>query len=160
MVRKNRGWTLAILGAGACFLAALGAGNPPMVFGGFNAAGTNGPTENPHVNGVTKIKYVASTGMSHLDLKIHNLRPNTLYGVKMDGDGAGFSAPQAFTTDSHGRGDFDFDAPGIAAPNTFVQVYIWDGFQGPPIDAGDDIFTVTDGELRANATIDDNEDDD
>jgi hypothetical protein len=112
------------------------------------------------VNGVTKIKYASSTGYTHLDLKIHGLLANTLYGVKMDGDGAGFSDPQAFTTDSRGRGSFEFDAPGQAAPNTFVQIYIWDGFQGYPLDGGDDIFTVTDGELRANATVDDNEADD
>jgi hypothetical protein len=160
MERKNRGWTLVVIGACACFVAALGAANPPIVFGGFAAAGTSGPTENPRVNGVCKIKYNSRLAVSHLDLKIHGLLANTLYGVKMDGDGAGFSAPQAFTTDCHGRGNFDFDAPGQAAANTFVQVYIWDGTQGYPVDTGDDIFTVTDGELRANAITDDCEDDD
>jgi hypothetical protein len=157
MERKNRGWTLGVIGASACFLAALGAA--PIVFGGFSAAGTSGPSENPHVNGVCKIKYVTSTGYSHLDLKIHGLLPNTLYGVKMDGDGAGFSDPQAFTTDSRGRGNYDFDAPGQAAVNTFVQIYRWDGTQGFPVDAGDDIFTVTNDELRANAHPEDTDGD-
>jgi len=159
MERKNRGWSLAVIGASVCFLAALGASSTSIVFGGFGAAGTNGPTENPHVNGVTKIKYKASLNQTHLELKVHGLRANVLYGVKMDGDGAGFSDPQAFTTDDRGRGSFDFDVPGQAAPNTFVQIYIWDGFQGYPIDSGDDIPTVTDDELRANAHPEDNDDD-
>jgi hypothetical protein len=158
----NRGWSLAAIAAAACFVAALGAG---LNFMSFQAAGNLGPAENPDVDGVCKIKYETNNGSplgpySRLHLTITGLRPGVTYGVKMDGDGAGFSDPLAFTTNPAGHGSYQFDTPGQFAPNTFVQIYIWDGHDGELINPLDDpdtgarystIFDVTADELRANA---------
>ena len=156
MKLKNRGWSVAALGA-ACFIAALGAG---LSFMSFAPAGELGGTENPNVDGVCKITYDRDAGMTKMHLSITGLRPGVTYGVKMDGDGAGFSDPLAFTANPAGHGAFQFDTPGQFAANTFVQIYIWDGHQGELINPLDDpdtgarystIFDVTDAELRANA---------
>jgi hypothetical protein len=154
MAFKNRGWSIGVVGACACFIAALGASGTGLNYTSFVAAGTNAG-ENPDVDGVCKVKNEgnANNPMARLHLTITGLRPGMTYGVKMDGDGAGFSDPVAFTANPQGHGSYSHDTPGIAAANTFVQIYIWDGFQGYPLDAGDDIFTVTDDELRANAVL-------
>jgi hypothetical protein len=160
-VKLNRA-RVAALGVSACFVATLATGrlDQPLTFIGFVPAGTSGHTQNPFVWGGCQIRYLQDDGASRFQMLIGGLRPGVTYGVKMDGDGAGFSDPLAFTANCFGLATYQHDAPGQAAPNTFVQIYVWDGHDGELINPLDDpdtgarystIFDVTDSELRADA---------
>jgi hypothetical protein len=148
----------AVVAACACFLGSMGAG---VKFRTFTACGSCGVTENPNVDGMCMVKYDANAysprlgarGITTIHMHITGLLPNTLYGIKVDSDGSGISDPQAFTTDSRGDGDYHRDIPQDATSSTTCVIYVWDGTQGDPVDTGDDIFTVTNDELRVTASI-------
>jgi hypothetical protein len=147
--KKNRALA-GVVAACACFVAAIGVA--PLRFTSFHAAG-NGVTENPCVDGMCKVKYKRQTDMSSIQITIRDLKPNTTYGVLLDGDGSGFSDPLAFTTDCHGHGSYTRDFPQDATIDTILKVYVWDG----DIDT---IFDVSDDEVRAVGVIESDDDED
>src|SRR5262245_41951645 len=69
MVRKSRGRTAVVIGACAGFLMALGAASD-LKYMSFVAAGTSGPSENPNVDGVCKVKFDATTSTTRLHLSV------------------------------------------------------------------------------------------
>jgi hypothetical protein len=146
---KNRALA-GVVAACACFAVAIGVG--PLRFTSFHAAGT-GTTENPCVDGMCKVKYKSQTDMSSIQITIRDLKPNTTYGVLLDGDGSGFSDPQAFTTDCHGHGSYTRDFPQDATVDTILKIYRWDGVI-------DTIFDVSDTEVRAVGVMECEDDDD
>ena len=88
------------------------------------------------------VSYDADNGASTLTLEVRHLLPHTLYGVQLDGDGSGFSDPQAFTTDAFGRGDYTHVVAQDATPDRTCKIYNWDGDL-------DTIDVVSDMEVRA-----------
>jgi hypothetical protein len=155
---RNLALKAGVVAACALFVSSMGAG---VKFRTFTACGSCGPAQNANVDGMCMVKYdphafspeLGATGISTIHLHIEGLLPNTTYGFKVDSDGSGISDPLAFTTDCRGNGDYHRDIPQDATSNTTCVIYIWDGFQGYPIDNGDDIFTVTNDELRATASL-------
>src|SRR5262245_49355661 len=157
MKMGNLALRAGVVVACALFVSSMGAG---VKFRSFAACGSCAG-ENPNVDGMCMVKYdphafspeLGATGISTVHLHVEGLRPNTLYGFKVDSDGSGFSDPQAFTTDNKGNGDYHRDIPQDATLNTTCVIYVWDGFQGFPIDSGDDIYTVTNDEIRAAGSV-------
>jgi hypothetical protein len=156
--KRNRALAAAGVAACACFIASMGAG---VKFRSFTASGASGATENADVDGICMVKYDANAyspvlgtrGITTVHLHVTGLVPNTTYGVKVDSDGSGISDPVAFTTNDKGDGDYHHEFPQDATSGTTCVIYMWDGTQGAPMDNGDDIYTVTNDELRATARL-------
>lgn len=101
--------------------------------------------ESPAVDGVASLKYQAGPGTTRVSVVMHNLLPNTTYGVAVFSDGPGTSVPQAFTTNNGGNGNFQGEFPQDATTlNPVVVIYRWDGDP-------DEIFNVTAAEMTAFA---------
>lgn len=107
----------------------------------FDPAGP-GVTENPHADGKAVIRYNRRKDETTVRVKLDRFKPNTTYGVKLDSDLGGFSAPQAITTNCSGEGRFRFALPFDRTRHAVVTIYVWDG----NVDTVDDVSAT---EIRA-----------
>lgn len=141
------------IAAGALLVAVSGggvaSGSAPPVRGStalvldFDPAG-QGETENPCCQGLGVLHYSPNLGQTDIVLALANFVPGTVYGVRLDSDGGGFSNPQAVTTDQCGLGLVHLAVPQDRTGHPVITVYIWDGDFDP-----DSIDFVSSDEIRA-----------
>lgn len=84
-----------------------------------------GLTQNPHVDGMATIRFTPADGLTTFHLIIHDLRPNTTYGVKFESeDGPQLDNPAAFTTNRRGNGKYDDYLIGLSTRNVVMSIYV------------------------------------
>ena len=118
----------------------------------FQASGA-GLTDNPFTFGLGLATYNPWLVQSRVTFAVWALDPNITYGVLVEDEfnGVDSSSPNAFTTDSFGRGMYDVVLPGLDVTNNpKVLIYIWDGaLDGEGFPDIDELQIVTSFELRA-----------
>lgn len=133
---KNR---LSMTVAACAFLAiAAGAGTKIRSF----APVGNGLSENADCDGMAMLKFDSRNGLTDVHVVLHGFLPNTVYGIKLESDGGGFTDPIAVETNNGGNANYMTNLPQDRTSNPVVTVFIWDG----DIDA---IDTVSADERRA-----------
>lgn len=134
---------LALLAAGAVLSVGMGTGVLTTKIRSFSAIGA-GLVENADCDGMAMLKFDSRTQMTSVHVVLHGFLPNTVYGLKLDGDGGGFSDPIAVLTNNGGNGNYMLEMPQDRTSRPTIVVYIWDG----NLDV-DSIYEVTDDEKRA-----------
>lgn len=131
----------------ACaFLAVAMGANSKAKIRAFSPVG-NGLTENAECDGVAMFSFSEHEGLTDVHVVLHEFLPNTIYGIKVESDGGGFSDPIAVQTNPGGNGNYQTTVPQDRTGHPRVTVYIWDGNFDP-----DSIDAVSSDEIRAVGT--------
>ena len=102
----------------------------------------NGAIESPDGDGMAILNYHPGNDTTEIQFAITDFRPNTVYGVKLESDFGGFSAPEAIATNVVGNGTYHHTIPFDRTGNPSVTIYVWDGDTNT-------IFDVSADEIRA-----------
>jgi hypothetical protein len=97
-----------------------------------------GTSENPNVDGMCTLKYEGKiqqgqliNDQTRIHIVLHNLQPNTTYGVQVtgviDGNRDGGTAPFAFTTSSNGMGTYSSVYPRNLTNIPRLYIFKFDG---------------------------------
>lgn len=91
-----------------------------------------GNSQNRCVDGKGTVRYNQTSGETRFEITLHDLRPNTTYGVKFECEGPGLENALAFTTNRHGTGRYNDFIVGLATRNVVITIFRNDPLIGDP----------------------------